>query len=298
MRRALAALSLAFAAPAAAQQPNMDAVQIRVERVAPGIAVLFGRGGNIGLSYGSDGNILIDDQYAPLTERILAAIHTLDPDPIRFVINTHWHGDHTGGNENVARTGAVIVAHDNVRRRMSMDEVVRGTPVPASPAAALPVVTFSAGVTFHLNGDDIRVIHVAHAHTDGDALVYWTHANVLHMGDTFFNGLIPFIDLDSGGSIDGAIVAVEAGLALANDATVIIPGHGPIGHRADLIRYRDMLVSLRDRVRAEMRRHRSLDQIKALRLADRYGPADGFISPDRMIETIYQSLSHPPADHD
>lgn len=298
MRRALAALLLAFAAPAAAQQPNMDNVQIRVERVAPGIAVLFGRGGNIGLSYGSDGNILIDDQYAPLTERILAAIRSLDPDPIRFVINTHWHGDHTGGNENVARTGAVIVAHDNVRRRMSMDEVVRGERVPASPAGALPVVTFSAGVTFHLNGDDIRVIHVAHAHTDGDALVYWTHANVLHMGDTFFNGMLPFIDLDSGGSIDGAIVAVESGLALANDGTVIIPGHGPIGRRADLVRYRDMLVSLRDRVRAEMRRHRSLDQIKALRLADRYGPPDGFISPDRMIETIYQSLSHPPADHD
>lgn len=298
MRRALAALSLAFAAPAAAQQPDMDNVQIRVERVAPGIAVLFGRGGNIGLSYGSDGNILIDDQYAPLTTRILAAIRSLDPDPIRFVINTHWHGDHTGGNENVARTGAVIVAHDNVRRRMSMDEMVRGEHVPASPTGALPVVTFSAGVTFHLNGDDIRVIHVAHAHTDGDALVYWTHANVLHMGDTFFNGMLPFIDLDSGGSIDGAIVAVEAGLALASDATVIIPGHGPIGHRADLVRYRDMLVSLRDRVRAEMRRHRSLDQIKALRLADRYGPPDGFISPDRMIETIYQSLSHPPADHD
>jgi glyoxylase-like metal-dependent hydrolase (beta-lactamase superfamily II) len=298
MKRIVATLLVALAAPAAAQQPNMDAVQIRIERVAPGVAVLFGRGGNIGLSYGSDGNILIDDQYAPLTERILAAIRTLDPDPIRFVINTHWHGDHTGGNENVGRTGAVIVAHDNVRRRMSMAQVVRGDAVPPSPNGALPVVTFSAGVTFHLNGDDIRVLHVEHAHTDGDALVYWTRANVLHMGDTFFNGMIPFIDLDSGGSIDGAIVAVEAGLALANDATVIIPGHGPIGRRADLVGYRDMLVSLRDRVRAEMRRHRSLEQIKALRLADRYGPPDGFISPDRMIETIYQSLSHPPAGHD
>jgi len=295
MKRNVAILLLALAVPAAAQQPNMDAVQIRVERVAPGVAVLFGRGGNIGLSYGSDGNILIDDQYAPLTERILAAIRTLDPDPIRFVINTHWHGDHTGGNENVGRTGAVIVAHDNVRRRMSMEQVVRGDRVAPSPSGALPVVTFSEGVTFHLNGDDIRVVHVEHAHTDGDALVYWTRANVLHMGDTFFNGLLPFIDLDSGGSIDGAIVAVEAGLALANDGTVIIPGHGPVGHRADLVRYRDMLVSLRDRVRAEMRRHRSLDQIKAERLADGYGPPDGFISPDSLIETIYRSLRSPPA---
>lgn len=279
---------------AAARQPNFDNVQIRVERLAPGVAVLFGRGGNIGLSYGSDGNVIIDDQYAPLTDRILAAIHTLDPAPIRFVINTHWHGDHTGGNENVARTGAVIVAQDNVRRRMSMEQVVRGDHVAPSPAGALPVVTFNEGVTFHLNGDEIRVVHVAHAHTDGDALVYWTHANVLHMGDTFFNGLLPFIDLDSGGSIDGAIAAVESGLALANDATVIIPAHGPIGHRADLVRYRDMLVDLRNRVRQGIAAHRTLDQIKALRLADRYGPPDGFISPDSLVETIYRSLRAPP----
>jgi glyoxylase-like metal-dependent hydrolase (beta-lactamase superfamily II) len=298
MRRAIAALLFSFAAaapaPAAAQPPSMDQVQIRVERLAPGVAVLFGRGGNIGLSYGADGNIIIDDQYAPLTERILAAIRTLDPDPIRFVINTHWHGDHTGGNENVGRTGAVIVAHDNVRRRMSMEQVVRGEAVAPSPAGALPVVTFSEGLTFHLNGDDIRVVHVAHAHTDGDALVYWTRANVLHMGDTFFNGLLPFIDLDSGGSIDGAIVAVSAGLALANDGTMIIPGHGPIAHRADLVRYRDMLIDLRARVGQGIAAGRTLDQIKAERHADGYGPPDGFISPDSLIETIYRSLRSPP----
>ena len=169
---------------------------------------------------------------------------------------------------------------------------------PPSPAGALPVVTFSEGVTFHLNGDDIRVVHVEHAHTDGDALVYWTRANVLHMGDTFFNGLLPFIDLDSGGSIDGAIVAVEAGLALANDGTVIIPGHGPIGRRADLVRYRDMLIDLRSRVGQGIAAGRTLDQIKAERHADGYGPPDGFISPDSLIETIYRSLRSPPApDH-
>jgi cyclase len=298
MKRNVAILLLALAAPAAAQPPSMDAVQIRVERLAPGVAVLFGRGGNIGLSYGADGNILIDDQYAPLTERILAAIRTLDPDPIRFVINTHWHGDHTGGNENVGRTGAVIVAHDNVRRRMSMEQMVRGDRVAPSPTGALPVVTFSEGVTFHLNGDDIRVVHVEHAHTDGDALVYWTRANVLHMGDTFFNGMLPFIDLDSGGSIDGAIVAVEAGLALANDGTVIIPGHGPIAHRADLVRYRDMLIDLRSRVGQGIAAGRTLEAIKAERHADGYGPPDGFISPDSLTETIYRSLTHPPAGHD
>jgi cyclase len=290
--RFIFAASLLLAMPAAAQQqPDWSAVRIRVERVAPGVAVLFGRGGNIGLSYGADGNLLIDDQYAPLTEPILAAVRSVDPDPIRFVVNTHWHGDHTGGNENIGRTGAVIVAHDNVRRRMSMDQVVRGEAVPPSPAGALPVITFTNTTTFHLNGDDVDVIHVEHAHTDGDSLVYWNRANVLHMGDTFFNGLLPFIDLDSGGSIDGAIAAVDQALGIANDDTVVIPGHGPLAHRADLVRYRQMLVNLRDRVAAEIRAGRTVDEVKALRLADPYGPPDGFISPDALIETIYRSLT-------
>src|SRR5688572_2938157 len=287
MRGALLFATMLAAAPAGGQQPDWSNVEIRVERVAPGVAVLFGRGGNIGLSYGDDGNVLIDDQYAPLSERILAAVRDVDPDPVRFVVNTHWHGDHTDGNENVGRTGAVIVAHDNVRRRLSAGQMLRGTEVPPAAPGALPVVTFSDDLTFHLNGDDIRVHHVEYAHTDGDALIHWTRANVLHMGDTYFNGILPFIDLESGGSVDGAIAAVEAGLALANEQTAIIPGHGPMARRTDLVRYRDMLRTLRDRVAAEIRAGRSLDQIQALRLADPHGPPDGFISPDSLIETIY-----------
>lgn len=296
MRRILAALILCQAAPAFAQTPP-PRPEIRVERIAPGVAILFGRGGNIGVSYGADGNILIDDQYAPATERVIAAVRTLDADPIHYVINTHWHGDHSGGNENLGRAGTVIVAHDNVRFRMTMEQLVRGERVPPSPAGALPVITFSENMTFHLNGDDIRAIHVDHAHTDGDSLIYWTRANVLHMGDTFFNGLLPFIDLDSGGSIDGAILAVERGLAIATDGTVIIPGHGPLARRADLVRYRDMLKALRDRVRAEIRRHRTLDQVKALRLVDPFGLPDGFITRDGLIETIYRSLTAPARAH-
>jgi len=291
MRRAFIVLALCAAAPAAAQQSDWSNVEIRVERVAPGVAVLFGRGGNIGLSYGADGNVLIDDQYAPLTERILAAVRSVDPDPVRFVVNTHWHGDHTGGNENVGRTGAVIVAHDNVRRRMSVEQVFRGDALPPSPAGALPVVTFSDDLTFHLNGDDIRVHHVEHAHTDGDALVHWTRANVLHMGDTFFNGMLPFIDLDSGGSVRGYIAAVEEGLGIANAQTVIIPGHGPVATRANLLAYRDMLVELRGRVVEAIRAGRSLDEVKAMRLADRYGRDTDFITPDAFIETLYRDLS-------
>lgn len=292
MRRALTALALCIAAaPAAAhQQPDWSNVEIRVERIAPGVAVLFGAGGNIGLSYGDDGNILIDDQYAPLTERILAAVRSVDADPVRFVINTHWHGDHTGGNENVGRAGAVIVAHENVRRRMSVGQMLRGTRVAPAAAAALPVVTFTDDVTFHLNGDDIRVHHVEHAHTDGDALVHWTRADVLHMGDTFFNGNLPFVDLESGGSIDGYIAAVEEGLRIADADTVIIPGHGPVARRPDLVRFRDMLRGLRDRVAAAMREGRSLEQIQSLRLADPYATPNWFVSPESMIETIYRSL--------
>lgn len=296
MRHILTASLLLAAAPALAQPPPPPG-EIRVERIAPGIAVLFGRGGNIGLSYGADGNILIDDQYAPATARVVAAVATLDPDPIRYVINTHWHGDHTGGNENLGRAGTVIVAHDNVRVRMSMAQVVRGEAVPASPGGALPVITFSETLTFHLNGDDIRAIHVHDAHTDGDSLIYWARANVLHMGDTYFNGMLPFIDLDSGGSIDGAIIAVETGLALANAETRIIPGHGPMARRADLVRYRDMLVDLRSRVGQGIAAGRTLDQIKAERHADGYGPPGGFISPDSLIETIHRSLTRPPAAH-
>ena len=290
MRRSLLAFALLLAAPAAAQQQNMADAQIRVERVAPGVAVLFGRGGNIGLSYGADGNVLIDDQFAPLSDRILAAVATVDPDPVRFVLNTHWHGDHTGGNENLGRRGAVIVAHDNVRRRMSIEQVVRGNRVPASPAAALPVVTFTESLSFHLNGDTLRVFHVANAHTDGDALVYWTRANVLHMGDTYFKNMLPFIDLDSGGSIDGLLLAVAHALNIANERTVIIPGHGPVATRAELVAYRDMLRGLRDRVAAEIAGGRTLDQIKALRLADRFGRPTDFVSPDFFIETLHRSL--------
>lgn len=297
MHRILTTALLLAAAPALAEQAPPPAAEIRVERIAPGIAVLFGRGGNIGISYGADGNILIDDQYAPATARVVAAVATLDPDPIRYVINTHWHGDHTGGNENLGRAGTVIVAHDNVRARMSMAQVVRGNAVPPSPAGALPVITFSETLTFHLNGDDIRAIHVHDAHTDGDSLIYWTRANVLHMGDTYFNGMLPFIDLDSGGSIDGAIVAVETGLRLANEETRIVPGHGPMARRADLVRYRDMLVDLRARVGQGIAAGRTLAQIKAERHADGYGPPDGFISPDSLIETIHRSLTHPPAAH-
>lgn len=291
----LAILAAAAAVPASAQR-DFSNVEIRVERLAPGVAVLVGEGGNIGLSYGEDGNVLIDDQFAPLTDKILAAVRTLDPDPVEFLINTHWHGDHTGGNENFGKAGAVIMAHENVRKRLAAGRPEGDSPIPPAPEAALPVVTYGDGVTVHLNGDDMHVIHVANAHTDGDSLVHWQRANVLHMGDSFFHRVtFPFIDLSSGGSIDGIIAAANLGLKLAGPATPIIPGHGPMATRADLLAYRDMLVDIRGKVAAGIAAGQTLEQIQAAKPAARYGMPDGFVKPDQFVEAVYNSLRNPPA---
>jgi cyclase len=282
-------------APATAQAQDFSKVEIKVEQLAPGVAVLFGAGGNIGLSYGEDGNVVIDDQFAPLTDRILAAIHTLDPDPVKFVINTHWHGDHTGGNAHLGQAGAVIIAQDNVRARLATEQLLKGEKIPPSPKAALPVITYSNGVTVHLNGDDLRVIHVANAHTDGDSLIRWTKADVLHMGDTFWHGdTFPFIDLESGGSIDGMIAAAGKGIELADADTKIIPGHGTVGTRADLMAFRAMLKDIRDKVAAGIKADRTLDQIKASKPTAKYGMPSGFIKPDNFVETVYKSLKNQP----
>jgi glyoxylase-like metal-dependent hydrolase (beta-lactamase superfamily II) len=298
MRTSFFALALALLASPASAQQDFSKIEIKVERLAPGVAVLFGAGGNIGLSYGDDGNIIVDDQFAPLTDKIVAAAASVDPDPVRFVINTHWHFDHTGGNENFGKRGAVILAHDNVRARMSTEQFLAALnqKVPASPKGALPVLTFAEGVTLHLKGDTLQVRHVANAHTDGDALIHWQKANVLHMGDTFFHkGSFPFVDLSSGGSIEGLIAAIDHGLRMSNPGTKIIPGHGPVATRQDLVAYRAMLADIRGKVAAGIKAKRTLAQIKTSAPAARYGMPDGFIKPDQFVETVYNSLRTPPA---
>lgn len=295
MRRLSLLLAATIATPAAAQQ-DFSKVEVKVERIAPGVAVLFGAGGNIGLSFGEDGNVIIDDQFAPLVPKIEAAVKSVDPDPVRFVINTHWHGDHTGGNEAFGRAGAVIVAHDNVRRRMSVDTFSKqmNRTLKATPKAGLPVVTFARGVNFHLNGDQLQVVHVDNAHTDGDSLVYWTGANVLHMGDTFFfKATYPFIDRESGGSIDGMIAAVRTGLGIVKPGGKVIPGHGPVATREDLQAYLAMLVDIRSKVATGIRAGRSKAQVVASRPTAAYDgkvATNGFITPARFVETMYDEL--------
>ena len=292
----LTALALIIAGPVCAQDSQMADVEIRTEQLAPGVAVMFGRGGNIGVSYGPDGTVLIDDQFAPLTERIQAAIASLGAEPTRFLINTHWHGDHSGGNENFGEAGALILAHDNVRIRMA-ENGAEGRTV---PAVALPVVTFEDGLTLHLNGDTVHVVHMHNGHTDGDSIIWWENANVIHMGDLFFNGAtFPYIDRESGGAVQGVIHAATQVIDMTNDETRIIPGHGPLAMRADLIAYRDMVAALTRQVESAIADGRTLEDIQAMNLTADYSDREGgFISGERFIGFVYESLTDPHAmDH-
>lgn len=276
-------------------QQDFSKVEIRTLQVAGGVYMLVGSGGNIGVSAGEDGVFLVDDQYAPLTEKIKAAIAAISDKPVRFVLNTHWHGDHTGGNENLGEAGALIVAHENVRKRMSVEQFIEafGRKVPPSPEGALPVVTFTDAVTFHLNGDEIHAFHVEPAHTDGDAIVHFRKANVIHMGDLFFNGLYPFIDISSGGSVDGMIAAAERGLAVADEHTKIIPGHGELGDAKDLKAFRDMLVAIRDRIKPMVAAGKSLEEVVAARPTAPFDEnwGKGFLNAERFVGIVYASLS-------
>jgi glyoxylase-like metal-dependent hydrolase (beta-lactamase superfamily II) len=285
---------LAAPAPAAAQGQDFSKVEIKTEQLAPGVHMLTGAGGNIGLSVGEDASFIVDDQFAPLTDKIVAAIRTITDKPVRFVVNTHWHGDHTGGNENFGKAGAVIVAHDNVRKRMSTEQfnVVFKSTTPASPKAALPVVTFAESVTLHLNGDTVQVTHVPPAHTDGDSIVHFTKANVIHMGDLFMNGFYPFIDVGSGGHVDGVVGAAEKALAMANDQTKIVPGHGPLATKADLKAFRDMVAAIRDRVSALVKEGKSLEEVQAAQPSKEFDAkwGGGFMKPEQFVGLVYASL--------
>jgi cyclase len=275
-------------------QQQFDTITVRAQELRSGVYMLTGAGGNIGLSVGADAAFLVDDQYAPLSQKILAAVRSITPLPIRFVVNTHWHGDHTGGNENIGKTGALIVAHENVRKRMSVEQFneVFNRRTPPSPAAALPVVTFTDSVSFHINGDDLVAFHIPPAHTDGDAIIHFTKADVIHMGDTYFASGYPYIDVSSGGNVSGIIGVADRVLGMCGARTIIIPGHGPASNCNDLRTYRNVVATIRDRVQAEMRRGRTKEQIMTAKLTadfdEKWGK--GFITGDGVVDLIYRSL--------
>ncbi|WGH75506.1 MBL fold metallo-hydrolase [Tenacibaculum tangerinum] len=266
-------------------------VKIIPEKLTENCYVLKGQGGNIGLFIGEKEVFMIDDQFAPLSERIRAAIKTITDKPIRYLVNTHWHGDHTGGNANFQQEGAVIVSHKNVRKRMSVVQVVRGKERPASPKEALPVITFSEDMQFYIDEEPILITHVHHAHTDGDALVYFGNSNVLHVGDTYFQGKFPYIDIDSGGSIDGYIEGIQKIIRIADDDTKIIPGHGNVTSKKEAEVYVKMLKNLRAMVATEIEKGMSLEQVKNNAvITENYKSYNGWITEEKIKEAIYKSL--------
>ena len=287
------ASSLLLASTVMAQR-DFSNVSIKTTDLGNGIYMMTGAGGNLGVSAGEDGVFLVDDQFAPLTEKIRAAIGKVSQEPIRFVINTHWHGDHTGGNENLGSSGSVIVAHDNVRERMSTEQFIKhfGRQVPPSPKAALPVITYDDSLTFHLNGQTIHAFHVPPAHTDGDSVVHFKEGNVVHMGDLFFNGGYPFIDTSSGGNIDGVIAAGKRVLALADAKTQIIPGHGPLADKKTLESYVKMLETVHDGIRPLVDAGKTRDEVVAAAptsaLDEVWG--QGFIKPADFAGIVYDGM--------
>jgi cyclase len=271
-----------------------EEVTIKTLKVQNGIYMLVGQGGNIGLFIGEDGTFLIDDQFAPLTPKHLEAIKTAGGEVPRFLINTHYHADHTGGNENLGKAGTLIFSHDQVRERLTVETVIQAFNMvtPPLPKAALPVVTFSSDITFHLNGDTLRAFHVPRAHTDGDSVIHFKNANVIHSGDVFFNGLYPFIDVDHGGTLNGMIRAADAVLELADGNTKIIPGHGPLGDKAQLQAYRDMLATAYERLSQLKEKGLSMEEAVAEKpladLEELWGK--GMFPGEKWISLIYEGL--------
>ncbi len=295
MRRIIPTLFLIAAAfTPLALAAEMDEVKITPVKVTAQIYMLTGQGGNLGAFIGADGTFLIDDQFAPLTEKIVAALTTVGGTQPKFLINTHYHGDHTGGNENLGGAGTLIFSHHNVRERLSAGSFLKefNMKAAAMSKAGLPVVTFSDDISFHLNGDSVQAIHVPHAHTDGDSVIYFKAANVIHAGDILFNGFYPFIDVSHGGSVKGMIKAADMLLSLADDSTKIIPGHGPLADKAQLAAFRQMLATAYERLRALKEDGKTAaEAVAAKPLADLEATwGDGLFTGDRWIEIVYPGV--------
>jgi len=273
----------------------LDVPKVNAVKVADGIHMLVGKGGNVGVFIGKDGTFVIDDQFAPMTPQLMETIKSLGGDTPKFLVNTHFHGDHTGGNENFGKKGAMIVSHHNVRERLQEGYEIAAfnNKTPPAPAAALPVITYSSKMHFHINKEDVNLVHVANAHTDGDTFIHFKNANVIHAGDLFFNGFYPFIDGANGGSVKGVMDAANTMLSVINDDTKIIPGHGPIANKKDLEAYRDMLKTAYTNLLALKNQGLSADEAKVKKpLAELDKDwSGGIFKTDKWIEVIYPAVN-------
>ncbi len=288
----LAIISVTISAISIAQ--DYEKVRIETIKVTDGVYMLLGEGGNIGVSAGEDGILLIDTQFAELMDKIKSALSEINPGPVRIVLNTNWHYDHASGNEPLGKSGSLIIAHVNSRMRMSSEQYFPdfNQTVPVFPEAALPVVTFKDSLTLHFNGDEIHVIHIKNAHSDADIVVHFRKANVIHSGDIFFSVLYPFIDISHGGSIDGMIAASERILAMTDENTKIIPGHGPLSNREELADCLDMLVTLRDRIGNQIKEGKTLEEVLASKPTAEFDkrPAQS-VPPETFVKIIYDDLA-------
>ena len=291
----LLVLSL-IATGAPAQQQDFSKVEVKVQHVAGAVHMLTGAGGNIGISVGPDGVLVVDDQYAPLVPRIRAAIASVTDKPVRFVLNTHWHPDHVGGNADFSRD-ATLVAHDNVRQRLADGHPgILGRPVPPAQPEALPVITFDHSLTFHFNGEPIRALHLPRGHTDGDVVVFFPESNVVHMGDTFVTYGLPFVDVASGGTLHGMIEGIERVMSAVPDDVKVIPGHGPVSTKTDVLAFADMLRDCVRLVGEAARKGQSLEEMLADGVLAKYDHlGQGFIKTASFVELIYDELQGPGA---
>ncbi|HSK73601.1 MAG TPA: MBL fold metallo-hydrolase [Pyrinomonadaceae bacterium] len=263
---------------------------IKTEKVAGNVYVLFGQGGNIGVSAGQDGILMIDDQFERLADEIKAALKKLGNENPRFVFNTHWHGDHTGGNP-VFGANSIIAAHTNVRKRLSTPNS-GGRDFKPLPPVGLPMITYNEGLSVHFNGEEVRAVHYPRGHTDGDTVLFFTGSNVVHLGDNFFAGMFPFVDLNSGGSVAGLTQNIAELIKIIPSDAKLIPGHGPVSTPADLKTYHQMLIETTSIVREAMKQGKSLEEIKKAGLPEKYKDWSwNFIPTDRWIETIYNEFS-------
>jgi cyclase len=284
---------LAFTVTTWAQQ-DFSKVEIKVSKVAGNVYMLEGSGGNIGVSVGDDGIVIVDDQFAPLAPKIKAALKGIIDKPIRFVLNTHFHGDHTGGNAQFG-TEATIIAHENVRKRLQEGGAVLGNAVSSAPKEALPVITFNDRATVHLNGEDIRAIHFPNGHTDGDSVIFFPKSNVVHMGDDFVTYGFPFVDVHNGGSISGMIAGVEKVLTMVPEDVKIIPGHGPISTPTDVRKFVDMLKDTRALVAKAAAEGKTADQMKSDHVLAKYEDlGKGFIKTDAWIDLLLADIQQNP----
>jgi glyoxylase-like metal-dependent hydrolase (beta-lactamase superfamily II) len=289
------ALLAATGSAATLQAQDWSKVQIQTEKLTDNVYVLAGAGGNIAVLVGEDGAMLVDSGFAELSEKVATAVKEVSKGPVRFVVNTHWHFDHVGGNEALAKAGAEIWAHHNTARLMSQERSLAGInrKTEPSPEAARPVLTFDGKLHVHFDGEEVDVISVPPAHTNGDCFVYFRKANVLHLGDTMFNGQYPFIDINAGGSIDGMVAALDKALALADEHTKIIPGHGPVTSAAGLREYRDMLAAVRDRVRKMVAEGKSRDEVIAAKPTSEFDARWGqsWLKPDPWVALVYGGMT-------